>query len=32
VRLFSSLQRVVAPLAGKPGQDTSVTIFRVLTA
>jgi hypothetical protein len=31
VRLFSSLQLVVAPPACKPGQDTPAKLFRVLT-
>src|SRR5580704_14446280 len=31
VRLFSSLQLVVAPPAGKPGQDTPAILSRVLT-
>jgi len=32
VRLFSSLQLVVAPPACKPGQDTPAIFYRVLTA
>ena len=32
VRLFSSLQLVVAPPAYEPGQDTPAIFFRVLTA
>ena len=32
VRLFSSLQLVVAPPACEPGQDTPAIFFRVLTA